>query len=164
MSDLIEKADALRLLKEDWDASASRGDDERAEVCKFHYIEISNIPTAESTGALDDAIQEYINKGYIPTAEPKEYVKDGTLTVQMPTIKEAKAIDRIVVYADTYKQEYYMPLPKVGKWKIETEGNGWNEWYVFTCPFCGARIKDKDYHEWDYNYCPNCGAKMERSE
>ena len=50
-----------------------------------------------------DAIKE------LPTAKPKEYVKDGTLTVQMPTIKEAKAVDKIVVYSDTYKQEYYMP-------------------------------------------------------
>lgn len=55
--------------------------------------------------------------------------------------------------------------PKVGKWKIEIEGNGWNEWYVFTCPSCGARIKDNmGYHEWKFNYCPNCGIKMERSE
>ena len=134
MSDTIRREDVLKLAKEG--------------------ILISN--------DMNRYAREIIN--LIPTAEPKEYVKDGTLTVQMPTIKEAKAIDRIVVYADTYKQEYYMPLPNVGKWKIETEGNGWNEWYVFTCPFCGARIKDKDYHEWDYNYCPNCGAKMERSE
>lgn len=52
----------------------------------------------------------------LPSAEPKEYVKDGTLTVQMPTIKEAKAVDKIVVYADTYKQEYYMPLPREWEW------------------------------------------------
>lgn len=55
--------------------------------------------------------------------------------------------------------------PKVGKWKIEIDGNGWNEWYVFNCPSCGARIKDdRGYHEWKFNYCPNCGAKMEGRE
>lgn len=52
--------------------------------------------------------------------------------------------------------------PKVGKWETKVASNGWNDWYVFECPLCGARIEDKDYHEWDYNYCPNCGAKMER--
>ena len=41
----------------------------------------------------------------------KRYIKDGTLIIQARTIKEAISIDKIVVYADTYKQEYYMPLP-----------------------------------------------------
>ena len=45
--ELISKEEAMRLLKEDLDASRSRGDDERADVCLFHYIEISNIPTIE---------------------------------------------------------------------------------------------------------------------
>lgn len=45
--ELISRDEAMRLLKEDLDASRSRGDDERADVCLFHYIEISNIPTIE---------------------------------------------------------------------------------------------------------------------
>ena len=47
MSDLIRRADAMRVIKDDWDASFSREDVERAEICRFHFIEISNIPTAE---------------------------------------------------------------------------------------------------------------------
>lgn len=47
-----------------------------------------------------------------------------------------------------------------GEWIKTVGGNGWNEWYVFKCPFCGATIEDKHYHSWKYNFCPNCGARM----
>ena len=92
----------------------------------------------------------------IPSAEIKEYVKDGTLTIQARTIKEAKSIDKIVVYADGYKQEYYMPLPsaeKVGEW-IDVNGDG----SLWACSLCG------DGHCFKNYYCPNCGARMERSK
>lgn len=45
--ELISKEEAMRLVKEDLDASISRGDDERAKACLLHYIEISNLPTVE---------------------------------------------------------------------------------------------------------------------
>ena len=146
MSDLIEREYLLNIARKE----------EAYGYVSEH--EILNAPNAETTGALDDAIQEYIKDGYI-LAEPNEYVKDGTLTVQMPTIKEAKAVDKIVVYADTYKQEYYMPLPKVGKWievrfkTVPTDRIA----KAKKCSICGKR-KDK-YVTW--NYCPNCGTKME---
>lgn len=45
--ELISREEAMRLLKEDLNASRSRGDDERADACFLHYIEISNLPTVE---------------------------------------------------------------------------------------------------------------------
>ena len=45
--ELISREEAMQLLKEDLDASKSRGDDERADACFLHYIEISNLPTVE---------------------------------------------------------------------------------------------------------------------
>ncbi len=47
-----------------------------------------------------------------------------------------------------------------GKWIKTVDGNGWNDWYVLKCPFCGATIEDKHYHSWEYNFCPNCGADV----
>lgn len=47
-----------------------------------------------------------------------------------------------------------------GEWIKTVDGNGWNEWYVFKCPFCGATIEDKQSRSWEYNFCPNCGAHM----
>ena len=51
--------------------------------------------------------------GYVPSvsSKMKEYVKDGTLTIQARTIKEVNSIDKVVVYADGYEQEYLMPIP-----------------------------------------------------
>lgn len=47
-----------------------------------------------------------------------------------------------------------------GEWIKTVDGNGWNEWYVFKCPLCGATIEDKQYRSWEYNFCPNCGVHM----
>lgn len=53
-----------------------------------------------------------------------------------------------------------------GEWIKTVDGNGWNDWYVLKCPFCGATIEDKQYRSWEYNFCPNCGKRVwgERSE
>ena len=151
MSDLVEREYLLNIARKE----------EAYGYVSEH--EILNAPNAETTGALDDAIQEYIKDGYI-LAEPNEYVKDGTLTVQMPTIKEAKAVDKIVVYADTYKQEY--SLPKVGKWEeckvVDIEDTTITEIQSAYCPICHKYHTTPYMYYFDYfNYCPNCGTKME---
>lgn len=93
MSDLINRQQAIDVLEEQLDY--------------LFMLNKKDNPTAESKW---DGINWAKNTiAELPTAEPKEYAKDGTLTVQMPTIKEAKAVDKIVVYADTYKQEYHKP-------------------------------------------------------
>lgn len=51
-----------------------------------------------------------------------------------------------------------------GEWIKTGGGNGWNEWWVFKCPFCGATIEDKQYRSWEYNFCPNCGARMKGAD
>lgn len=47
-----------------------------------------------------------------------------------------------------------------GEWTKTVDGNGWNEWWVFKCPLCGATIVDEQSRSWKYNFCPNCGAIM----
>ena len=47
-----------------------------------------------------------------------------------------------------------------GEWIKTVDGNGWNDWYVLKCPFCGATIEDKNYRSWEYNYCPHCGNRV----
>ena len=58
MSDLIEREYLLNIARQE----------EAYGYVSEH--EILNAPNAETTGALDDAIQEYIKDGYI-LAEPK---------------------------------------------------------------------------------------------
>lgn len=59
--ELISRDEAMRLLKEDLDASRSRGDDERADACLLHYIEISNLPTVEERKEGRWIDTDYIN-------------------------------------------------------------------------------------------------------
>jgi len=80
--------------------------------------------------------------------------KDGTLTIQVRTIKEVNSIDRVIVYADGCQREYLMPLPKERK-----EGK-WIPYKLYLgdelkCSVCGYGWGDEVY-----NFCPNCGAKM----
>ena len=51
-----------------------------------------------------------------------------------------------------------------GKWIKTVDGNGWDDWYVLKCPFCGATIEDKYYRSWEYNFCPHCGVRMKVGE
>ena len=51
-----------------------------------------------------------------------------------------------------------------GEWIKTMDGNGWNEWYVLKCPFCGATIEDKNYRSWEYNFCPHCGNRVKGSD
>ena len=51
-----------------------------------------------------------------------------------------------------------------GKWIKTVDGNGWDDWYVLKCPFCGATIEDKYYRSWEYNFCPHCGERVKEGE
>ena len=48
---------------------------------------------------------------------------------------------------------------KRGEWIRQTNGDGWNEWYVNTCDQCGFQVGNK-HDDRAYRYCPNCGARM----
>ena len=49
--------------------------------------------------------------------------------------------------------------PKRGEWIRQTNGDGWNEWYVNTCDQCDFQVGNK-HDDRAYRYCPNCGARM----
>lgn len=46
--------------------------------------------------------------------------------------------------------------PKAGKWKEEYAGNGWNDFWDYTCSECGRKF----HRFYKSNYCPNCGVRM----
>ena len=47
--------------------------------------------------------------------------------------------------------------PKSKKWIKKVFGDGWNDWYVYICPYCGQVHEKITY---SYAYCPNCGAYL----
>ena len=142
--DLISRADAIKELEEYIRKKRTMED-------AFEDKSVWFVDGLELSIALIEELPSV-------SAEIKEYVKDGTLTVQARTIKEATLIDKVVVYADGYEQEYLMPIPsaeRVGEWELCEDIDG--EYGV--CSVCGT---DADFSHYGipYNYCPSCGAKM----
>ncbi len=77
-------------------------------------------------------------------------------TAHFPTIDDAGyevvRVDDILALSPTE--------PKTGTWKEEYAGNGWNDFWDFTCSECG-----REFHKfYKSNFCPNCGAKMRGEE
>ena len=50
--------------------------------------------------------------------------------------------------------------PKTGKWKEKYAGNGWNDFWDYTCSECGREFRTF----YKSNFCPNCGARMGKGE
>lgn len=48
---------------------------------------------------------------------------------------------------------------KEGEWITEYNGNGWNDFWDYTCSVCGKKYERADML-CKANFCPNCGARM----
>lgn len=116
----------------------------REWLAGIRHINPSDVEIAKRM-VLQDIIY---NLQYAPTIELQDDTLDAT---------SLKEIDKIFTESTKANQ---------GEWIKTVDGNGWNDWYVLKCPFCGATIEDKHYHSWEYNFCPHCGADVrgERSE
>lgn len=68
-----------------------------------------------------------------------------------------QALDEVI---EALKQESV----KHGYWEEECNGNGWNDYWDYTCSMCGKKYKNADDILYESNFCPNCGAKMKRRE
>lgn len=47
-----------------------------------------------------------------------------------------------------------------GKWIEEYHGNGWNDYWDYTCSNCGKKYERADAVLYKANFCPNCGVRM----
>lgn len=51
-----------------------------------------------------------------------------------------------------------------GEWIEKYNGNGWNDFWDYTCSNCGKKYERADAVLYHANYCPNCGARMKGGE
>ena len=51
-----------------------------------------------------------------------------------------------------------------GKWVTEYNGNGWNDYWNYTCSNCGKKYERADTVLYNARYCPNCGARMKGAD
>ena len=127
MSDLIRRKDVLEALREN--LIEMGGDDFSEMGVHSDDIEaiVKNIPNAETTGALDDAIQEYIKDGYI-LAEPK-----------VGKWEECKVVD-IEDTTITEVQSAFCPICR----KYHTTPYMYYFDYFAYCPNCGAKMEGRN--------------------
>ena len=51
-----------------------------------------------------------------------------------------------------------------GEWVTEYNGNGWNDYWNYTCSNCGKKYERADTVLYNARYCPNCGARMKGAD
>lgn len=68
---------------------------------------------------------------------------------------ELKNIREILEKQSTTEQS-----SEVGEWIKEYNGNGWNDYWDYTCPVCGKKYERGDNVLYDSFFCPNCGSRM----
>lgn len=51
-----------------------------------------------------------------------------------------------------------------GEWITEYNGNGWNDYWNYTCSNCGKKYERADAVLYKANFCPNCGCRMKGAE
>ena len=66
--------------------------------------------------------------------------------------------ERLVLQAPTIDAVEVVP----GEWIEDYNGNGWNDYWDYTCSNCGKRYERADAVLYKANFCPNCGAKMNK--
>ena len=50
------------------------------------------------------------------------------------------------------------------EWEIEYNGNGWNDYWDYTCPNCGKKYERADAVLYKANFCPNCGSRLKGAD
>lgn len=77
-------------------------------------------------------------------------------------VKEGKVLDGWAFFFKVYLDD----APTVdadrskGEWIEEYHGNGWNDYWDYTCSNCGKKYERADDVLYKANFCPNCGADM----
>lgn len=102
---------------------------------------INNAPTVQE-GVSEEAISE---PKVIPIKLEKRYPesKDEDIT-------------------DAFLQGYIkgkVDRPQ-GEWIEKYNGNGWDDFWDYTCSHCGKKYERADAVLYHANFCPNCGARM----
>ena len=74
-----------------------------------------------------------------------------------------RKLEKLGVLEVTEEPSYYIRPSadaKQGEWIEKYNGNGWNDFWDYTCSHCGKKYERADAVLCHANYCPNCGARM----
>ena len=87
---------------------------------------------------------------YEPKTEPQT---SGLVWIEDAIKNEPKSYTTWASTDETYKE-----------WIVEYNGNGWNDYWNYTCPSCKKKYEKADNVLQDASFCPNCGARIKGAE
>ena len=173
MSDLISRQDAIneihKYFVEEIDKTPTEidedGDEVFADMPTVNFLlacnkelskRIKSLPSAESTGAMDDAIQEYIKDGYMqPIGEDLISRQDAIRWVKT----ECNPYGKPTLDFESGKKviQHLAQMPSAdrpsGHWVLVNRGLD-----IYMCDQCREILQIDRVPIWDY--CPLCGARM----
>lgn len=77
---------------------------------------------------------------------------------------EEKLREIVKEAVERFKEEYEITDRPQGEWIEDYNGNGWNDYWDYTCSNCGKKYERADAVLYKANYCPNCGAQMKGAD
>jgi DNA-directed RNA polymerase subunit RPC12/RpoP len=143
--DLIKRSDAIKAL---CDAVDNKGNYEGEwlytdEFCKA----IDSVPSADN---------EVIGK--LKTA-----IENEEICKNCPTTERISGENLLGAMALGFSYGMEADRPQ-GEWVTEYNGNGWNDYWNYTCSNCGKKYERADAVLYKANFCPNCGARMKGAD
>jgi DNA-directed RNA polymerase subunit RPC12/RpoP len=95
--------------------------------------------------------------------------RGGRMSDMIKRSDAIKAVNRAKAEGMTECPTYYLgTVPSAdrpqGEWIEDYNGNGWNDYWDYTCSNCGKRYERADAVLCKANFCPNCGAKMKGAD
>ena len=112
-------------------------------------------------------------ESYYLSDEWKQDFSDDEAGLLPPDLKRGVlSEDGIYNLIETYRELYekYVELKHAsvnavqGEWIEKYNGNGWNDFWDYTCSNCGKKYERADAVLYHANFCPNCGADMRKKE
>lgn len=124
--------------------------------CK-HYYETEDDTDVHGHCRIDTAHTDLISRADAIEAVAQQWLFEasvGNPYVNDDDIGEYRKI------AEALFEDVPSADAKQGKWIEKYNGNGWNDFWDYTCSNCGKKYERADAVLYHANYCPNCGARM----
>ena len=118
-----------------------------------------------------DAVSDAYKRGFEDCKRAYEIELARSADRELANLKsEYESAD--AVHIETYRELYekYVELKHAsvnavqGEWIEKYNGNGWNDFWDYTCSNCGKKYERADAVLYHANFCPNCGADMRKKE
>lgn len=154
------------LVKQGYTSLWVRSDNPRAihvyEKCGFIKGETTMLEMVYNPIDETSTVELIANSNYIKYEDAIEaiktlQIKDDNRHLNDYEYGQNVALDLVIEELETLPSADLMEV-KRGEWIIEYHGNGWNDYWDYTCSVCGKKFEKADNVLYRAKFCPNCGS------